>query len=282
MRDQYNPFTSGSDPHLGAHRLPTNVKPTHYGIRLEPDLEKASFEGSIDIHLDVLQESTFILLNAVELDILTTHVIAGGKYVKVPKVQYNEAQQTLMVPLPEPIQAGSKIQLRQTFKGRLNDAKTMAGFNRSTYTGYDGKTKWIGSTQGQPTGARQIFPCMDEPNLKATFRATLTVDQGLTCLSNMDIYSSSPTPNGKKNVYVFNKTPLMSTYLIAFVVGELNYIESTTYRVPIRFYATPDNVIQDGAFALDVGVKAMISHEKTFGSPYPLPKLDMIAVPGRL
>lgn len=171
-----------------------------------------------------------------------------------------------MVPLAELISAGARIQLRHKFKGRLNDSKTNAGFMRSSYKGFDGTSKWIGSTQGQPTGIRQIFPCADEPALKATFAATVIVDQDHTCLSNMDV-ASEETNNVGKRMVVFNKTPPMSTYLVAFVVGELNYIESNEFKIPVRVYATPDQDIKDGSFALDVGVRAMISHEKTFGSP---------------
>jgi aminopeptidase 2 len=277
MREEYNPFLGDSSSQDAPQRLPTNVKPTHYDIRLEPDLENASFTGLVTIHLNILKHTTSILLNAVDLDILTTHLILPDATFLIRKIYYDESQQTILVPLPGMI--GGSIKLQQTFKGRLNDAKMMAGFMRSRYKDVDGKERWIASTQGQPTGIRQIFPCADEPGLKATFSATLIVDQGLTCLSNMDVASSHSRPNGKKTV-VFNKTPLMSTYLVAFVVGELNFIESNEFRVPVRVYAPPDQDIKDGKLALDIGAKAMIAHENTFGTPYPLPKLDMVAIPG--
>jgi aminopeptidase 2 len=280
MRDHYNPFIGQSSPENADYRLPKNVKPTHYDLHLELDLENGSFGGSVVIHFDVLQDTKFIFLNSDEIKILTTVLVqSSGKSTKIERVHYHELQQTIMIPLPESIPAGSKIRIRQTFKGRLNSSKKMSGFNRSRYIGRDGKPKWFGSTQGQPTGIRQIFPCADEPGLKATFSSTLIVDQGLTALSNMDIASEENISNDKKEV-VFNKTPPMSTYLVAFVVGELNYIESNDYRVPVRIYATPDRDIKQGAFCLDAGARAMLSHEKTFGSPYPLPKLDMVAVPG--
>ena len=280
MREQHNPFIGQSNLVDVEQRLPTNVKPTHYDLLLQPDLDNASFDGSIAIHCDVLKQSAFILLNAVDLDILTTDIVLdSGNAHRIPKVHYHKVQQTVMIPLPEPIPAGAKIKIFQTFKGRLFESKTNSGFMRSSYKGFDGKSKWIGSTQGQPTGIRQIFPCADEPALKATFAATLIVDEGLTCLSNMDVASEKYNRAGKKMVS-FNKTPPMSTYLVAFVVGELNYIESHEFRIPVRVYATPDLDIKGGKFALDIGARAMISHEETFGLPYPLPKLDMVAVPG--
>jgi aminopeptidase 2 len=280
MRDHYNPLTGQPRAENADYRLPKNVKPTHYDLYLDPDLDNGTFDGSVTVHFDVLQESKNIILNSNEIEILSTALIrSSGEVTTINKVHYHELQQTMMIPFPESIPSGSKIRIRQTFKGRLNSSKKMSGFNRSRYIGRDGKQKWFGSTQGQPTGIRQIFPCADEPGLKATFSSTLMVDQELTALSNMDILSETECGNGKKKV-VFNKTPPMSTYLVAFVVGELNYIESNDFRIPVRIYATPDRDIKQAAFSLDVGARAMISHEETFGSPYPLPKLDMIAVPG--
>ncbi|PMD41161.1 lysine aminopeptidase [Hyaloscypha variabilis F] len=280
MREHLNPLIGHSSSDKNDYRLPKNVKPTHYDIRLEPDFENASLNGSVVVHFDVLQDTNFIILNTHEIEILTTVLISSpGKAVKIPKVHFHEVQQTMVIPLPETVPEGAQIRIQQTFKGRLNDAKTMSGFNRSRYIGRDGKQKWIGSTQGQPVGARQIFPCADEPAFKATFAATLVVDHGVTALSNMDISSEKSASNTKKAV-VFNKTPPMSTYLVCFVVAELDYIESKEYRVPVRIYATPDQDLEKARWLLDISAKAMISHEKIFGSPYPLPKLDSVSVPG--
>jgi len=285
MREQFNPFIGDLRPQNSPGILPQNVKATHYEIELEPDLENATLTGSSTIHFSVLEASTFILLNCVEIEILSTEVIeASGNVIEIPKVHYDKTNETMMVPLGQEIAAGEKIELRQSFRGRINNAKSMAGFNRSRYRNTDGKEKWMGSTQGQPTGCRRIFPCTDEPAAKAIFSFNVIVDEDLTCLGNMDvaadisIYSSAFVRPKKK--IVFNKTPLMSPYLVAFVVGEFNYIESTKYRVPVRVYAAPDQDITTAERALEFGVRAMTHHEKTFGSPYPLPKLDMVAVPG--
>jgi len=285
MRDRFNPFIGDLSPPNSPGILPKNVKATHYEIELEPDLDNGTLRGFSTIHISVLEPTTFILLNCVEIEVLSTVVIeASGNVINIPKVHYNEEKETMMVPLEEEIAAGEMVKLRQNYVGRINDAKTMAGFNRSRYRNIDGKDKWMGSTQGQPTGCRRIFPCTDEPAAKANFSFNVIVDSNLTCLGNMDIVAENLIyPSGlvtsKKNVF-FNKTPLMSSYLVAFVVGELNYIESTKYRVPVRVYAAPDQDINKAHRALEFGVRAMIHHEETFGSPYPLPKLDMIAVPG--
>lgn len=168
-----------------------------------------------------------------------------------------------------------------TFKAALNDL--CAGFYRSGYKAEDGSQQYIATTQMEPIDCRRAFPCFDEPALKATFTATLIADQKMTCLSNMDVKSEkeveSKISGGKRKAVTFNKTPLMSTYLVAFVVGELKVIESNDFRVPVRVYATPDQDIEHGRFSLDLAARTLEFYEKKFDSPYPLPKMDMIAVP---
>ena len=179
------------------------------------------------------------------------------------------------------IKAGSKAQLTHTFTGTLNDK--MAGFYRSSYKDMEGKTKYIASTQMEPTDARRAFPCFDEPALKAEYTITLVAEDGLTCLSNMDVNCKKEVDDragGTRKIAVtFNRTPLMSTYLLAFIVGELKYIETTAFRVPIRVYATPDKEIEHGRFSMDLAAKTLAFYEKEFDNEFPLPKMDMVAVP---
>ncbi|MCJ1400616.1 Aminopeptidase 2 mitochondrial [Xylographa trunciseda] len=262
--------------------LPTNVKPLHYDLTLEPDLEKFTFEGKVIIDLDVKEETTSISLNALDLEIQSTTITSGDIQITTsPKVSFNEAKQTVTLSFDKAIAAGSKAQLTQTFTGSLNDK--MAGFYRSSYDHPDGTTHWMATTQMEPTDARRALPCFDEPALKATYTVTLIADKGLTCISNMDIASEkeveSKISGGKKKAVTFNKTPLMSTYLLAFIIGELNYIESNSFRVPVRVYATPDKDIEHGRFSLELAARTLEFYEKTFDSPFPLPKMDMAAIP---
>lgn len=159
----------------------------------------------------------------------------------------------------------------------------MAGFYRSSYTARDGTKKYMATTQMEPTDARRALPCFDEPALKAHFTVTLVADKSLTCLSNMDVKSekdvTSETSGTAKKAVTFNTTPLMSTYLLAFIVGELNCIESSDFRVPVRVFAPPDQDIQRGKFSVDLAAKTLAFYEKKFDSDFPLPKMDMVAVP---
>ena len=232
--------------------------------------------------LDVKEDTTSIALNTLEVDIHSTKISAAGSEItSSPKLAYNEDSHTTTMTFEKTIPAGSKAQLTHTFTGVLND--NMAGFYRSSYKDKDGRTKYIASTQMEPTDARRAFPCFDEPALKAHYTITLVADRGMTCLSNMDVASEkeveSKITGGKRTAVTFNQTPLMSTYLLAFIVGELKYVETKDFRVPIRVYATPDKDIEHGRFSLDLAAKTLAFYEKEFNNDFPLPKMDMVAVP---
>jgi len=153
----------------------------------------------------------------------------------------------------------------------------MAGFYRSTYKKSDGTEAILATTQMEATDARRAFPCFDEPSLKAEFTITLIAEKDLTCLSNMDVAAEtevhSEISGSTKKAVKFNKSPLMSTYLLAFIIGELNYIETNAFRIPIRVYAPPSQDIEHGRFSLDLAAKTLAFYEKTFDSPFPLPKM---------
>lgn len=135
----------------------------------------------------------------------------------------------------------------------------------------------------EPTDARRAFPCFDEPALKAEYTVTLVADKHHTCLSNMDQASEkeidSKITGGKRKAVTFNRSPLMSTYLLAFVIGEFNYIETNEFCLPIRVFATPDKNIEHGRFSLELAAKTLFFYEETFDSKYPLPKMDMVSIP---
>ncbi|KAI5286663.1 Aminopeptidase 2 mitochondrial [Ascosphaera aggregata] len=285
-------FKSGGGEHIpsggasvvpaGREVLPKNVKPTHYDLTLEPDFEKFTYEGTVAIDLDVLETTSFIKLNANELTIHSSEIFVDGQtHAPSPDVTLKEEDQTLLIAFDKPLIAGTKAQLRQKFTGILNEH--MAGFYKCTYKGADGKTKYMASSQMEPTDARRAFPCFDEPALKAEFTVTLIADKHMTCLSNMDVAFEkeihSSVINGTRKAVTFNKSPQMSTYLVAFIVGELKYIESNEFRVPCRVYVTEDQDVEHGRFSLDVCAKTLKFYEDAFDNEFPLPKMDMVAVP---
>lgn len=213
------------------------------------------------------------LPHACQLQTLTLHS-------STPELVYTEATQTTKISFDKTLSKGSKAQLELKFTGVLNDK--MAGFYRSTYKNTDGTEGILATTQLEATDARRAFPCFDEPALKAEFTITIIADKKLTCLSNMDVASETEVETAagiNKKAVKFNKSPPMSTYLVAFIVGELNYIETDKFRLPIRVYAPPNSDIEHGRFSLELAARTLEFYEKTFDSKFPLPKMDMVAIP---
>ncbi|KAK4540281.1 hypothetical protein LTR36_009593 [Oleoguttula mirabilis] len=266
----------------GREVLPKNVKPLHYDLTLEPDLEKFTYEGTVTIDLDVLEDTKSISLNTFEIDIQETKVTSGSTVISsAPKITYNDDTQTTKVDFDQTIPAGSKAKLFHRFSGILSNS--MAGFYRSSYKDAEGNEKYMATTQMEPTDARRAFPCFDEPALKASYTVTLIADHNQTCLSNMDVASEkdvdSQMAGKKRKAVTFNKTPLMSTYLLAFIVGELQVFESHSFRLPVRVFCTPDKNPEHGKFAAELAAQTLAFYEKEFDSEFPLPKMDMVAIP---
>ncbi|AJS53067.1 Ape2p [Saccharomyces cerevisiae YJM1447] len=253
--------------------LPDNVVPLHYDLTVEPDFKTFKFEGSVKIELKINNPAIdTVTLNTVDIDI---HSAKIGD-VTSSEIISEEEQQVTTFAFPKGTMSSFKGNafLDIKFTGILND--NMAGFYRAKYEDkLTGETKYMATTQMEPTDARRAFPCFDEPNLKASFAITLVSDPSLTHLSNMDV-KNEYVKDGKK-VTLFNTTPKMSTYLVAFIVAELKYVESKNFRIPVRVYATPGNE-KHGQFAADLTAKTLAFFEKTFGIQYPLPKMDNVAV----
>ncbi|CAJ0879935.1 13854_t:CDS:10 [Entrophospora sp. SA101] len=277
--------------------LPTNVRPTNYNLILTPDLKEFTHKGTEVVNLDINENTNKITLNVIEIEIqsatienLSLNTISSQK---ATDISYDKGTVTLT--FQKEIIAGTKAALHIEFTaalhieftGILNDK--MTGFYRSSYVDESGNKRYLVTTQFEATDARRAFPCWDEPAIKATFDITLIVPSELTALSNMNVISEKPLADGKKEV-MFAKTPIMSTYLLAFVVGDLAYIEKKTNGkktngvknagnpVQIRVYATRGNE-KNGEFALNVAVEVLEYFAGVFGIPYPLPKLDMVAIP---
>jgi aminopeptidase 2 len=231
--------------------------------------------------MDVKEETKSITLNTLETEIHSTTLSVGEEEISSLKTSIDLETQRVTFEFEKALKPGSKANLKLTFTGILNDK--MAGFYRSSYTHPDGSTQYLATSQMEPTDARRAFPCFDEPALKAQYTVTLIADPKHTCISNMDQASEkqvvSKISGATKKAVSFNKTPLMSSYLLAFIVGELNSIQTDSFRVPIRVFATPDKNIEHGRFSLELAAKTLAFYEKTFDSKFPLPKMDMAAIP---
>ncbi|CCK70993.1 metallo-aminopeptidase KNAG_0F03310 [Huiozyma naganishii CBS 8797] len=252
--------------------LPTNVTPLHYDLQVEPNFETFKFDGAVSVTLKVNDDTVdTVSLNSIDIDFHTAKI--GD--VENAEIKLDNESQIAAIVFPKGTLAGKdEVTLDIKFTGVLND--NMAGFYRAKYEDKKtGKTKYMATTQMEPTDARRAFPCFDEPNLKATYAITLVSKPEFTHLSNMDVKEESVS-NGKK-VTTFNTTPKMSTYLVAFIVAELKYVECNDFRIPVRVYATPGDE-HLGQFSADLTAKTLNFFEKSFGIKYPLPKMDNVAV----
>ena len=256
-------------------RLTSDVVPTRYEIRLKPDLEAFVFEGEETIHLSLKRAVKTLTLHSVELEIESACVVEDRTSVFAEKISYDEKAETATLTFKKTLPPG-EAKLRLVFRGMLNDK--MHGFYRSKYAGHGGKEKHMATTQFESTDARRAFPCFDEPSMKAVFDISLVVPQESEAISNTLPIDIAEHESGYKTV-TFAPTPLMSTYLLAFVVGDFEKIEKKSKDgVLVRVFTTPGKKHQ-AKFALDAAAKIITFFNDYFDIPYPMPAVDLIAIP---
>jgi puromycin-sensitive aminopeptidase len=255
------------------YRLPLNATPERYDLRLTPDLHAFTFEGEERIAIKVNQPTAEVVLNALELEIDGVIAERQGKSLK-GRVELEPARERAHFHFDEPLNPGAWTLLIK-FRGVLNDK--LHGFYRSHYTDPAGQTHTVATTQFEATDARRAIPCWDEPAHKAVFKVTLVVDEGLTALSNAGIEKENPIGGGKKEV-VFKDTIRMSTYLLAFIVGEFEATAPIDAGTPLRVVHVPGKR-QLAGYAEGIGAFSLKFFASYYGIPYPGDKLDLIAIP---
>ncbi len=261
-----------SDP----YRLPRTVVPAHYELTLEPDLDAATFDGTVSISVDVVEPTDEIVLNAADLEIDSARLVGPNGVEVAGTVTLDADAERAIIDLDDAAAPGS-WRLDLVFRGVLNDK--LVGFYRSTYTDDDGASHTLAVSQMESTHARRAFPCFDEPDFKATYAVTLVVADGLTAISNGAEIEDEPTSDGRRR-HRFATTMPMSTYLVAFVVGPLEVTEErlTKGGVPIRVVHPPGKGHLT-PYALDAAAFALDYFAEWFGIAYPGDKLDLVAVP---
>ncbi len=255
-------------------RLSKFIQPERYRLTLKPDLQQHTFEGEEVISLFLNKSVNSIILHSKQLNIFDVKFLISNSQFLIKSIQYNKTQETATLLFNKMLPRG-KGELSLKFKGELNDK--MRGFYRSQYT-HQGKAKHLATTQFEATDARRAFPCFDEPDKKAIFDISIILPKKLTAISNTVETEILEHQAGYKLVK-FAPSPKMSTYLVAFIIGEFEFIEAKTARgVVVRVFVTPGKKHQ-AKFALKTAVKVLEFYEKYFKINYPLPVLDMIAIP---
>ena len=256
------------------YRLPRHAVPTRYDLRLEPDLVSATFQGRTTIALTVLESTTVIVLNALELTVESAAAEDEQGRRLSASIGMDESLQRCRLTFSQSMAAG-EWRLHMMFRGTLND--TLRGFYRSTYKDQTGATQTMAATQFEATDARRAFPCWDEPDFKAVFSTTLVIDKTLTAVSNSVVVSE--TVEGEKKVVRFADTIKMSTYLVAFIVGRIEPTAPTFVgKTPLRLWAVPGKSHLAG-FGQDIARASLQFFENYYGIAYPGDKLDLLAIP---
>ncbi|PRP79821.1 puromycin-sensitive aminopeptidase-like [Planoprotostelium fungivorum] len=279
------------------YRLPTHSKPSQYDLLIIPDFVNFTFQGSVDISITITDATQTITLNSSDITYPTS---ADGKPqisikgsqggISADQITLDAESQRATFNFPSSLSPGSYV-LSIRYDGIMNDK--LAGFYRSKYTKNDGSVSWIGCTQFEATDCRKAVPSWDEPAHKAIFRVQLVVPEGMTALSNMPVVQKRTTLDSSKEAdqsrglqykagsvhHTYAETPVMSTYLLAWVIGHFDYISGYTQdHKEVRVY-TPLGKSHLGHYALQTSLQCLPFYEKFFEFEYPLPKMDLIAIP---
>ncbi|VVC38461.1 Hypothetical protein CINCED_3A009639 [Cinara cedri] len=277
-------------------RLPANVIPESYDLKIVPFLwakpGNSTFDGQVDIVVNVTAPVDGITLHAADLNITeclvsrfprmvpNEHVMAESTYITVQEIQKDLYKQFFIIKFQDVQPADYQYNISLKYTGRLQD--NMEGFYKSSYT-IGNMTRWIAATQFQPTDARKAFPCFDEPALKAKFTVSIARPAHMSSISNTGLKTE---PNSINNMLklsgpllsykwdTFKETVPMSTYLVAFIISDFEYLSSETFRVWAR-----SDVLSHTQYARDIGPNILQFYEEFFSIPYPLEKTDLVALP---
>jgi puromycin-sensitive aminopeptidase len=263
-----------SPGNVDPYRLPRHIIPHRYDLRLEPDLDQATFAGRETIALTITQTTGSIVFNAVDLAISSAILEGSSSTRQNATIGLHDSTQRCQLTFSQPILPG-EWKLHLTFQGKLNDQ--LRGFYRSTYKDPAGVTHRMAATQFEATDARRAFPCWDEPDFKAVFATTLVIDPHLTAVSNTAVASES-IESGKK-VLRFADSIKMSTYLVAFIVGKIEATQPIFVgKAPLRLWTVPGKQPLT-SFGHEIAAASLKFFEDYYGIPYPGDKLDLLAIP---
>jgi len=290
-------------------RLPSHISPASYKLTITPDLESFTFAGNEIIKIKINKEVRQITLHSKDIEVESSFITSGSskKIIKqfTSRITYDTESETVTLIFNDKVKTGN-YNLALSFKGIINEG--LRGFYQSRYI-LDGETKHLATTQFEATDARRAFPCFDEPEQKAVFEVSLIIADKHTAISNTLPVEIKEHSAGYK-IVSFAPTPRMSTYLLAFIIGEFEYVEGyargTNFAEPetnlkgprtredevpdhskslsgstqtlVRVFTTAGKSHQ-AKFALEVAIKSLEFYNEYFDIPYPLPTLDLIAIP---
>ncbi|XP_010587897.1 leucyl-cystinyl aminopeptidase [Loxodonta africana] len=257
-------------------RLPTAIKPLRYELNLHPNLTSMTFRGSVTISVQALQATWNIILHSTGHNIsrvtIMSAVSSQEKQVEVLEYPFHEQ---IAIVAPEALLEGHNYTLKIEYSANMSSS--YYGFYGISYTDESNEKKYFAATQFEPLAARSAFPCFDEPTFKATFIIRIIRDEQHTALSNMPKKSSAFMEDGLVQDE-FSESVKMSTYLVAFIVGEMKNLSQDINGTLVSIYAVPEKIDQVH-HALETTVKLLEFYQNYFEIQYPLKKLDLVAIP---
>lgn len=285
--------------HVASNRLPDTWKPVHYDLSIFSDLEDLRFQGTANITLDAVADTSLIQFHAGRnLQLSYTYVSTpAGAYLLPPYV--DTAHERASVLLPRPVREGERVYIVLGYRARMDNS--MRGYYYSTWA-HEGRSGHYALTQMEPTSARRAYPGWDEPAYKATFRVRLLHRTNTTAVGNMPRVSKRSVSSSESaalfqahrlrmvppalgqdawTLTEFEETPIMAPYLVAWANGEFRHVAGETRSpltgrtIPLRMYVTPEYLAQ-AAYAVQVMARVLPAYEEMFGIEYPLPKLDAL------
>jgi len=265
---------------LGAHALaaapnrmmlPDDVVPDAYRIAITPHIAEATFDGTVEVDVQVRRRTDRIVLDSADL------VIAGvaiDTETAAPRIALDAQRQHATFTFAHALAPGRHT-LRIAYRGKINDQAS--GLFQLQHATPQGPATSL-YTMFEDSDARRFVPSWDEPARRATFDLTVTVPADLMAIGNMPIASSQALPGNLKRVR-FATTPKMSTYLLFFGLGDFERVHREVAGVDVGVVVKRGDTAQ-AAYALDAAARILPYYNEWFGTPYPLPKLDMVAGAG--
>lgn len=260
--------------------LPRAARPWHYAIEIRPDAKALTFTGTSAVDLELFEDSSSLVLHAVELDIRTAKLtpIEGGSPAPVVEVGVDAEAQTATFTTGQVIKAG-KYRLETTYAGKIN-TQAMGLFALDYPDKVTGEERRGLFTQFEAPDARRFAPIFDEPSYKATFDLTAVVPQAQMAVSNMPVAAEVLLGDGTKRVK-FGTSPRMSSYLLFFALGDFERMSMPGPHGVDLGIVSPIGSGEQARFALESLPPVMGYFADYFGVPYPLPKLDNVVGPGQ-
>lgn len=265
-----------SSARVATQRLNPHVRPSFYDVQLKVDLATGTFSGEETVAVKVDEATSQLALHALDLQIkqADTSIETGATPVKIIGMNMSRQQEMVAFTTDKPLAPG-EYKLRTKFSGKLSDK--LVGLYKANFVDRNGKTQMFACTQFEAADARRMIPCFDEPDMKARFKLTVTVDSKFNAVSNSP--QIKETTRGTEKTIEFDATPPMSSYLLALAIGELEATPPLVVQgTPIRVWSAK-GMAHLGKYARDEAGKLLPFMNQYFGIPYPWKKLDLVAVP---